>query len=186
METTIQTINGVDVARLHGTMAAIGEDPKIADFKFRAVNEWQSGAYNVSRIQGFYGAKQEDTTRTQAHVLVADEPNVLLGTNNGANPTEALLHALAACITTTLVYHAAGRGIQLERVTSSYEGDLDLHGFLGLKPDVRPGFSAIRIKFRIEGDITEKEKRQVLRVGRRLSPVHDVVSRSVPIEVTLA
>ena len=99
-----------------------------------------------------YGAGGEDESRQDTHKLTADEPDILLGTDNGPIPTEVLLYALAACITTTLVYHAAAKGYNLERVSSTYEGDLDLHGFLGLKFDVPVGYKAIRINFQIEGD----------------------------------
>jgi hypothetical protein len=44
---------------------------------------------------------------------------------------EVLIHALAACLTASLVYHAAAKGIRIEGVESSIEGDLDLRGFLG-------------------------------------------------------
>ncbi|WP_242086535.1 OsmC family protein [Aestuariivivens sediminis] len=187
METLQKTTNGVDLNRLHATIKAIGENPAIADFKFRASNKWVDGANNVSSIKGFYGACQEDTSRDVNLVLEADEPDVLLGTNNGPNPTETLLHALAACITTTLVYHAAAKGIQLKRVASTYEGDLDLHGFLALDLNVDPGYKVIRITFDIEGEkkLSDRQKQRLLDVGRQFSPVHSMVSKAVPMEVLL-
>jgi uncharacterized OsmC-like protein len=187
METLQKTTNGVDVSRLHGTIKAIGENPSIADFKFRATNNWINGAHNVSTIKGFYGACQEDASRDESLTLIADEPDVLLGTNNGPNPTEAVLHALAACITTTLVYHAAAKGIQLKSVSSTYEGDLDLHGFLALDMDVDPGYKVVRITFNIEGEekLSTRQKQRLLDVGRQFSPVHSMISKAVPLEVVL-
>ena len=187
METLQKTTNGVDISRLQATIKAIGENPSIADFKFRSTNNWVDGAHNVSEIKGFFGACQEDSSRDQSHSLTADEPDVLLGTNNGPNPTETLLHALAACITTTLVYHAAAKGIQLKRVSSTYEGDLDLHGFLALDLNVDPGYKVIRITFDIEGEeeLSTRQKQRLLDVGRQFSPVHSMVSKAVPMEVIL-
>ena len=187
METLQKTTNGVDINRLEATIKAIGENPSIADFKFRASNNWINGAHNESSIKGFFGACQEDTSRDQNLVLTADEPDVLLGTNNGPNPTETLLHALAACITTTLVYHAAAKGIQLKRVSSTYEGDLDLHGFLALDLNVDPGYKVIRITFDIEGEeeLSTRQKQRLLDVGRQFSPVSSMVSKAVPFEVVL-
>jgi len=141
-----KVLNGVDIKRLEGTIAAVTENPAIADFKFRAVNKWITGGHNRSRIKGFYGACQEDDTRTETFVMDNDEPQILLREDNGANPVEYVLHALAGCLTTTMVYHAAARGIQLEGVESSLEGDLDLHGFLGLK-DVPRGYQKLRVQF---------------------------------------
>ena len=186
METkTVNAVNGVDIDRLQGTMEAIKENPSIADFKFRASNNWVMGAQNVSKIRSFYGAGQEDQSRVETFELTADEPDVLLGTNFGPNPTETVLHALAACITTTLVYHAAANGIRLDSVSSTYEGDLDLHGFLGLNLTAPKGYKVIRIEFEIEGDLTRKQKEEVLHVGRKFSPVHSMVSKAVPMEVVL-
>ena len=187
METLQKTTNGVDISRLQGTIKAIEENPSIADFKFRASNKWINGANNVSSIKGFYGACQEDASRDESMILTADEPDVLLGTNKGPNPTETLLHALAACITTTLVYHAAAKGIQLKSVSSTYEGDLDLHGFLALDLDVDPGYKVIRITFNIEAEeeLSMRQKQRLLDVGKQFSPVHSMVSKAVPLEVVL-
>ena len=187
METLQKTTNGVDVHRLHATIKAIEENPSIADFKFRSTNNWIDGAHNVSSIQGFFGACQEDTSRDESFTLTADEPDVLLGSNNGPNPTEAVLHALAACITTTLVYHAAVKGIELKSVSSTYEGDLDLHGFLGMDLNATVGYKVIRIKFTIEGqkELSRRQKMRLLDVGRQFSPVHSMISQAVPLEVVL-
>lgn len=183
--TTINEVNGVDMDRLQGTIEAIKGTPTIADFKFRASNNWVNGAQNVSEIKSFFGACQEDESRTETFVLTADEPDVLLGTNKGANPTETLLHALASCITTTLVYHAAANGIKIDAVSSTYEGVLDLHGFLGLNLNTPKGFRVIRIEFTIEGDLTHEQKKDVLKIGRQFSPVHSMVSKAIPLEVVL-
>ena len=57
-----------------------------------------------------------------------DEPPVLLGEDKGANPVEYVLAALSGCLTTTLAYHAAAQGIDIEGIESTFEGDLDLWG----------------------------------------------------------
>ena len=82
--------------------------------------------------------------------MTADEPPVLIGGDQGANPVEFVLHALAACLTTTMVYHAAARGIEIGAVSSELEGDIDVRGFMGLAPDVRKGYSAVRVKMSVE------------------------------------
>jgi uncharacterized OsmC-like protein len=172
-------LNGVDIERLEGTIAAVTDNPAIADFKFRAANKWINGGHNRSLIKSFYGGCQEDTTRTEPFVLDNDEPDILLGKDNGANPVEYVLHALAGCLTTTMVYHAAARGIHLEGVESSLEGYLDLHGFLGLKA-VPSGYQNIRVQFRLSGDLTQQQKEEIVAMGRKYSPVYDMMSRAVP------
>ena len=137
-----RTRNGVDTQQMYGTLDAIKADPSLARFQFRAQNRWIDGAHNRSTIQGFYGAGQEDASRTQSFSLDAGEPAVLLGSDTGPNPAEALLHALAACLTTSLVYVAAARKVRLTEVESTLEGEMDVRGCLGLDDEVRNGFSA--------------------------------------------
>ena len=174
-------INGVDVDRLGATIQAVQQNTTLATFRFRAKNRWIDGGHNRSTIQSFYGAGKEDTVRTQPFVLDADEPPVLLGKDQGANPVEYVLHALAACLTTSLVYHAAARGIHIESVESTLEGDLDLQGFLGLSDEVRRGYKEIRVHFTIETDAPVEQ----LKEFSKFSPVHDIVSNPVPVSIQI-
>ena len=178
---TVTGVNGVNVDRLEATIGAVRENPGLATFQFRATNRWINGGHNRSTIQSFYGAGQEDTIRTRPFVLEADEPPVLLGEDHGANPVEYVLHALAACLTTSLVYHAAARGIRVESVESSLEGDLDLQGFLGLSQQVRPGYKDIRIDFTIKSDAPAAELKELM----KFSPVFDIVSNPVPVSIQI-
>ena len=103
-----ERINGLDKGALFGTVAAIKDDPGLGRFEFRAKNQWISGGENRSTIKEFYGARSEDSSRAEPFSFTNGEPPVLLGHNEGANPVEFLLHALAGCVTTTAVIHAGG------------------------------------------------------------------------------
>src|SRR5215510_14221046 len=185
MSTTAHTVNGVDVDRLVGTIDHISAEPTLARFQFRARNQWIDGGHNRTTIKGFYGAGQEDTTRTEPFVLDADEPPLLLGDNQGPNAGEYLLHALAACLTGTIVYHAAARGIVLDGLECSIEGDADLQGFLGLDEAVRPGFQQIRVAFKATGDFDDDQLAELARLTR-YSPVRDTVTNPVPVAIEVA
>lgn len=174
-------VNGVDVGALFDTIAAVKQDPGLAEFQFRASNRWIEGGFNRSSIQAFHGCREEDSTRTQPFVLDADEPPLLLGQDRGANPVEYVLHALAACLTTTMVYHAAARGIEIRGVESKLQGDLDLRGFLGLDPNVRKGYRSVRVEMTVDSDASPA----VLRELAQFSPVYDIVSNSLPVEVVV-
>jgi uncharacterized OsmC-like protein len=185
--TTTESIrNGVDTAELFGTLDAVKADPALARFQFRARNEWIDGAHNRTTIRDFYAAKQEDTSRSADFVLDAGEPAILLGTDTGPNPAECLLHALAACLTTSLVYVAAARGVRLTRVSSTLEGDMDVQGALGLSDDFRNGFEQIRVSFQVEGDAPEEKLREVVVRAQQRSAVFDMVSHGVPVTVDVA
>jgi len=178
-------VNGVDLDRLVGTIEHISADPALAQFQFRARNRWIDGGHNRTTIKGFYGAGQEDTSRTQPFVLDADEPPVLLGENQAPNAGEYVLHALAACLTGTMVYHAAARGIVLDGLECTVEGDVDLQGFLGLDATVRPGFEQIRVAFTVSGDLDDDQLAELTRLAS-FSPVRDIVSNPVPVTIDLA
>jgi len=173
--------NGVNVTALFNTIDAVKSDKQLAEFRFRASNHWMDGGHNRSTIQGFYGCREEDSSRTHAFTMDADEPPVLLGEDNGANPVEYLLHSLAACMTTSMVYHAAARGIEIKAVESSLEGDLDLRGFLGISDEVRKGYRQIQVNFKVQCDADAS----VLRELTQFSPVYDVVSNSLPVEINI-
>lgn len=185
-QTTAKIINGVDVSKIFGTIEAIKETPSIADFKFRISNKWRGGGLNETTVKASYGAGQEFPDREGKFTMQADEPPILLSGDKAANPVEHLLHALAACVTTSMVYHAAAKGIPLEAVESQLEGELDLHGFLGLDPNVRKGFKKITFNVRLTGDLTDEQKQEVLKLGPQYSPVYDMVTNGVPVDVKLA
>ena len=184
MATTTEIIrNGVDTQQLYGTLDAIKADPSIARFQFRARNRWIDGAHNRTTIRDFYAANQEDTSRADEFVIDAGEPAILLGSDTGANPAEYLLHALAACLTTSLVYVAAARGVHLTEVESTLEGDMDVRGALGLSDEVRNGFSNIRATFRVKGDAPKEKLREVVERAQKRSAVFDMVTNGVPVAV---
>ena len=175
--------NGVDTQQLFGTLDAIKAQPELGSFQFRASNEWIDGAHNRTTIQRFYGAGQEDESRDEPFVIDAGEPAILLGKDTGANPAEYLLHALAACLTTSLVYVAAARKVRLTEVRSTLEGDMDARGALGLSDEVRNGFSRIRVNFTVKGDAPEEKLREVVTRAQQRSAVYDMVTNGVPVSV---
>jgi uncharacterized OsmC-like protein len=176
--------NGVDVPVLFATLDAVREHPELARFQFRARNEWVSGAHNRSTIRDFYGAGGEDTSRTSDFTYDADHPAVLVGGGNAPTPVEFVLHALAACLTSGLANIAAARGVTLESVSSTVEGDIDLLGILGLSDgSVRNGYQGIRVTFDIRGDADDERLRGLVEQSRSRSAVYDVVTNGVPVSI---
>jgi uncharacterized OsmC-like protein len=178
-------MNGVDVGALNATIAAVRNDPAIADFEFRLANRWIDGGENHSIIDGFFGASQE-MRHAKAFELINDEPAVLLSGDKGPNPVEYVLHALAGCLTTSLIYHAAARGIEVRSVRTRFKGPLDLQGFLGLRDDVRRGFQSINVVFDIDADTDEAGKDELIAMAQRYSPVFDMVTNGVTVSCQLS
>lgn len=176
-------LNGLDTAKMTDTIDAIRRQPSLGRFQFRARNRWIDGGENVSTIRDFYGAGAEDTSRTEPFVFTNGEPPVLLGNNEGANPVEFLLHALAGCVTTTFILHAAARGIRIRSLSTTLEGDLDVQGLLGLDDAVSPGYERIRIGMDVSADCSDAELDELLAVAQRHSPVCNTVCRPVPVVI---
>jgi len=174
-----QIINGVDVTALNDTISAIKSNAEIAKFNFRATNKWVGGDKNRTTIKDFSGALREHRTGIQAFIVDNGEPDVLLGHDEAPNPVEWLLHALVGCVTTSTAYHAAAQGIEVEAIDSDIEGDLDLRGFLGISPEVRKGYSAIRIRMCVK----TKAEPGAIKALTAMSPVLDVVARALPVSV---
>jgi uncharacterized OsmC-like protein len=177
--------NGVDVATLFATLDAVKDQKDIAKFQFRASNTWVSGTHNRSQLSGFYGAMQE-LQHKQVTTLDADHPDVLVGQDNGPTPIEFVLHAIAACLTSGLANIAAARRVDLHKVTSTVEGDIDLLGLLGLSDGtVRNGYQEIRVTFHIEGDADDATLRGLVEQSRRRSAVYDLLTSPTPILINV-
>jgi uncharacterized OsmC-like protein len=174
----------VNVDQVFSTIEVIKGNPKVAQFKFRATNRWIDGTHNRATVKDFYGALKEDNSRDPL-VFEIDEPPVLCGKNLGANPVEYLLVALSGCLTTSLVAHAAARGITIRGVESRYEGDLDLRGFLGISEEVPVGYQNIRLYFKIDADVSETQKEELIAMAQKYSPVFNSIAKPVAVSVQL-
>ena len=177
-------VNGVNVDELFGTINAIKKAPVIAKFKFRASNEWMGGGHNRTIIRNFYGTQQEHE-RKEPFVLDADEPPLLLGRDLGPNPVEYALTALAGCVTSAIVYHAAAKGVVIRSMESRLEGDIDLQGFLGIRDDVPRGYKEIRMFVKIDADAPPEKLEEIVQLGPTYSPVFDTITRAVPVKVQM-
>lgn len=174
-------VNGINLNVLNETVRAIQGDPELGKCHFRARNKWIDATHNCTTISGFYGAKQE-MTHKQDFELHADEPPILAGNDDGANPVEHLLSALASCVTTSMVAHAAVQGISIEELESELEGDIDLRGFLGLDPQVPKGYTNIRVMFKMKTDPDNVEKLKRLAA---FSPVYNTLIQGTQVDIQI-
>jgi uncharacterized OsmC-like protein len=179
------TVNGLDVDQLSATIDAVTANPALARFQFRARHKWIEGNYSRTMIKDFYGVGQEDASRSAPFTVDSDEPPVLMGENRAPNASEYVLHALAACLSGTIVLHAAARGIALEGLDVTLHGDLDAQGVLGLDDSVRPGYEQIRVSIKVTGDFDDDQLAELASLTR-YSPVRDLVSNPVPVAIDLA
>lgn len=176
---TANRINGVDLTILKETVGAMQADPELGKCQFRTTNKWIGANHNRSTVTGFYGGKQEQVHK-QPFELHADEPPILAGGDEAPNPVEHLLHALASCVTTSLVAHAAVKGIHIEELESHVEGDIDLRGFLGLDATVPKGYTNIRMRYTVKPDDENLSKLKKL---AEFSPVYNTLTHGTKVDI---
>jgi len=174
-------VNGIDVAALSEIVDAVKANSEVAKFNLRLTNKWLGGERTRSIVKEFTGALQTHRANAKGFVAESGEPPVLLGEDTAPNSGEWLLHSLASCLTTTIVYHAAARGIAIDGIESQIDGDIDLRGFLGLASDVRKGYSALRVRMRVK---TNAEQATIENLAS-YSPMLEVVSASVPVSLKI-
>ncbi|MDP6046117.1 MAG: OsmC family protein [Phycisphaerae bacterium] len=174
-------LNGLDLDVLKETVGAIEADGELGKCRFRASNKWIGAGYNCTTVSDFYGAGRE-MSHAYEFEMHADEPPVLAGADQAANPVEHLLHALAGCVTTSMVAHAAVHGIEIEELESQLEGDIDLRGFLGLDSDIPKGYTNIRVKFKVKTDPANLPR---LRNFAEMSPVYHTLTDGAKVDIDI-
>jgi uncharacterized OsmC-like protein len=174
--------NGVDVPALFATIGAVKETPELAAFTFRASNRWVKGTHSKSRMETFTGAGG-DHQHVREFEYDGDHPVALCGADNGPTPVEFVLHALLSCLTAGIGNVAAARGVDLDSVESTIEGDINLVGLLGVDTSVRNGYSALRVSFKISGDAPAEKLQAIVEQSKARSAVFDVITNKVPVSI---
>jgi uncharacterized OsmC-like protein len=179
-----QPLNGVDTPALFATINAVDGQRDLAKFQFRATNRWIKGTHSQTRMESYSGAGGTHE-QTADFRMDGDHPPVLCGAGNAPSPVEYLLHGLASCLTAGIGNIAAARGVELESVESTVEGDIDLQGLLGLSDEVRNGYNAIRVNFKIKGDAPAEKLRQIVEQSKNRSAVFDVLTNGTQVDITV-
>lgn len=177
--------NGVDVAALLEAREALTETPEAARFQFRATSEWVNGIHTHTTVHDFAGLGEEQQHR-QTFEFDTDHPELFAAEDNGATPIELVLVGLAGCLTGGIASVATNRGIELRSVRATLEGDMDLRGVLGIDPDVRNGYSEIRVRFDIDANATQAEIDALVAQSQKRSAVYDVLTNTTNVIVDVA
>ena len=176
--------NGVDVASLLSIRQALTDAPQAARFTWRASCEWLGGVHSRSTLHPYFGAGAEQAHKAR-FTVEADHPELFAAPDHAPTPVEIVLSALASCLTGGVAAIAQHRGIQLRSVKATVEGDMNLHGILGIDPEVRNGFSAIRVMFEIEADASRDEIAAVVAQSQKRSAVFDIITNPGNVKVTV-
>jgi len=174
-------VNGVDTARIVELATDMVQDENYGKFRFRADNGWINGSRSRTSIKNFYAGNDEQTERAQTLTVDADQPVFLAGENTAPNAVEHYLNSLVSCINTTVVAHASVQGILIEALDISAEGEMDARGFFGVSDDVNRGYNKVNVDIRARTSADETTLRKLI----GYSPVYEMVSRAIPVEVNI-
>ena len=132
------------------------------------------------------GTATQVIVRSGTHEFTIDEPPTLAGTNLGASPVEHLLASLGSCQVITYQLWAAKLGITVDTIEVTLAGDIDVQGFFGLNPDIRPGFQSIDLAVKLTGPETDERYSQLTKLVDEHCPVLDVLTVGVPVRSTFS
>lgn len=173
--------NGVPTQKMFTTIGRMKDNGELAAFRFSAKNEWVEGTASQSSIYEWYGAGS-DQVHVREFQFTADHPT--LGHGHGPTPQEYVLHALLACITAGIATGAAARKIELRKVSSKAVADIDVRGVLGIDPDIRKGFSNVRVEFEVDADCDPEVLDALVAAGTKYSAVYDMLANPTDMSVT--
>ncbi len=184
-DTATPVDNGVNVEFLQGARGILAEQPAAGDFKWRVSNQWVKGTHSRSTVKGFFGLGAEQSHRRDFQ-FDGDHPDAFKAEDEGATPVEVLLVSLASCLTAGVAAVAQNRQIQLRSVEASLEGDMDIRGILGVDPEVRNGFSQIRVTYKIDADASPEDIKALVAQSQKRSAVYDIITNPTAVTVEVA
>jgi uncharacterized OsmC-like protein len=177
-----KTLNGINMEALRGVVDAINQDPANAMTRWQVTTHWRGGTRSDTRVTG-YMLGGERIARD--FTIRVDEPLQLCGTNQYANPQEHLLASLNACMIVGYSACCAHEGIELEELRIETEGDIDLRGFLGIDPTVKPGYDQLRYTVFITGEGTPEQFEKIHRTVMATSPNYFNLASAVSLKSRL-
>src|SRR6266513_2679795 len=182
--TQIPVDNGVNVEALLGVREALASTPQIAQFQWRSTVSWVNGTHSRSDVETFYGFGEEQHHHTTFSYDI-DHPLQFAAQDNGVTPVEYVLVALGGCLTAGIAAVAQQRAIQLRSVRATLSADMDLHGILGADPDVRNGFSGVKVDYQIDADASPEDIQALVAQSQKRSAVFDIVTNPTDVTVTV-
>jgi uncharacterized OsmC-like protein len=174
--------NGVNVGALLDAREALSQAPEAAKFQWRAKCEWVAGTHSRSTVEGFFGLGEEQKHKSE-FTFDADHPEVFASEDRGATPVEIVLAGLASCLTAGIASVAQLREIQLNSVTATVEGGMDIQGILGMDSEVRNGFDGIKVTYTIDADATPDEIKAIVAQSQKRSAVFDAIANPTNVVV---
>lgn len=182
---TTSLFDGVNFAQFIDTIDAIKANPALARVTLSAEVEWSNGAQVRTNIPRSYGNDAQATLRAQLVSFENGERVAQFDEKTAANAVEIILAALGSCLVMSFVYHATRRGFRVDELGLRLEAEIDLRGFLGLSPHVRPGYQVVRLAAQVKCDAPNLALAKLWEQVQKVSPVLDIIRNPVPVTIEL-
>jgi uncharacterized OsmC-like protein len=183
MTTQIESrVNGLDLQALGQLVEEIKNDTTKGFVRFKVASSWKGRTRSEARVKSYFMNGQE---LPREFTINADEPPELLGQNTAPNPQELLMAAFNACIMVGYVATAAVMGVHLTGAEIETEGELNLRGFLGIDPNVKPGYDSIEYTVRLTGDGTKEQYEAIHENVRKTSPNYFNIAQPIQVKSNL-
>ncbi|MEM7046648.1 MAG: OsmC family protein [Pseudomonadota bacterium] len=156
---------------------------KIIQETQEAFKQEPSRARAVFESRSVLGKGLRSTATMRHHEITVDEPESLGGSDAGPNPVELILAALGTCQEITYRAYATALGIDLQSVSVSLRGDIDLRGFFAVDDKVRPGYESIFGDVEIVSDASVEELNKLKEAVNAHCPVLDIIAKPVPVDL---
>lgn len=157
-KTEHKIVNGIDVTSMLQNIEEVKQDANKASSRWFVTTSWQGGTKTKTHVSGYeIGGEHINKDFT----IQTDEPLELGGTNENANPQETLMAAFNSCMTVGYAALCAVEGIELEELSIETSGDIDLRGFFGIDPNIKPGYEQLQYKVHIKGNGTPEQFQKI-------------------------
>lgn len=167
-ENITKSCTNLDLGAFDATRDAVAADPAAGKGGFTTVTTWDDGA--------------RARTTARSFAIDTDEPSPLGGTDQAVDPMELLLASLGTCLTIGWVTQARRRGVDFRDLRIEVDGDYDLRGYLGIDESVRPGYTAIRYRVKVDSDAAPETLDEIRLSAERTSPMFDNIRNGAAIE----
>ncbi len=97
---------------------------------------------------------------------------------------DMLLEALVACAGVTLGAVATSLGVEVGDARLVAEGDLDFRGTLSVAKDAPVGFSAIRLRVELDGEVSEEQRALLAKLTERFCVVFQTLANPPALSVS--
>jgi uncharacterized OsmC-like protein len=175
-------INGINIDALRLAMDAIAERPVEGSTRWEVTSHWGGGTRSDTRItSSVIGGRRV----AKDFMIAMDGPLELCSTHQHPNPQEYLLAALNACMIAGYTVGCALESIHLEELRIETEGEIDLRGFLGIAPDIKPGYDQLRYTVHIKGNGTPEQFERIHRTVMATSPNYFNLRNPTPLQSRL-